>query len=268
MDTPYDKLFKIQVEHKYFAEDRFTGFKLIPTAENRALYLKYGLLLKQESDGFIVLFATHFEGETRDKASLLKEISALQFELQLTDHSFYGFTENLPSGPEKWVFWLSNYDEKQQARRTSNLLHTSEFVSESDLKPSHKPLSYDGYIDIQLGNNLQDVLYIRFLNKSTLWRYVIIVHEDLLQFEKLAVLDKANQKRFLGPEIVELPNGSKGFAFTSTEPIPLTQHPNTHFQLVGHYKDSTSTFEKVLIPQLPTPSSVGGADISEILVYF
>ncbi len=266
MNARFEKLFKVHVEHKYFGDFRFNGCRIIPTEESESLFATYGLLYRSEPAGFIVYFETTFEGNNRDRESLLKEIITLQFSFQIIDPSFYQYTGNLPDKLVKRIFWFSNFDEKQQVLRQSNLLHVSEFVAETEVRPSPDSLNYFGYIEIQFDVHLKEDLYIRFLNKSTYWRY-LIVNKHLQKFEKLAILDQANQQLFSGPEIVELPDGTKAIAFTSAEPIALTQQSDKHFQLVENYDEMTNHFERKLIPRLPDPSLVTDEKFSECIIY-
>ena len=270
MNVSYEKLFKVYFEHKYFTDGRFTGYKLFPTEQSRSLMLKEGLILKSLPDGFFILFANPFEGSHRDRESMLKKNITLQFLFQIDDPLFYEYTGNLPSSLDKRIFWFSNFDKKQQVWRDSNLLHLSEFVSENDIELSADSLHYFGYIEIRFEVHLKEDLYIRFLNRATHWRY-ILMGEYLQKFEKLTILDKANQKLFSGPKIIELSGGNKGIAFTSTEAIVLTQQSDKHFQLVVNYDEITKHFETELISKLPVPSLQNfklndGSIISEIFV--
>lgn len=253
MDFNYEKLFTVHVEHMYFADFHFSGYKIFPTAATQTLFHQYDLILKLQPGGFLILFANSFEGSNRDRESVLKELITLQFTFQISDPSFYNYTGNLPDNIDKRIFWFSNLDEIQQDWRKSDLLHTFEFVSESEMKPSPHALNYTGYIEIKFGVHIQEDLYIRFLNRSTYWRYIFI-GENFQKFENLVILDKDNQQLFSGPEIVELPGGRKGIAFTSIEPIALTQRYNKYFQLVVNYDETTSHFENKLLSNLPVPS--------------
>ena len=252
MNQHYGILCKVHFEHLYFTSSHFTGYKLIPTDESRSLFLKYGLIIKYQPDGFIILFTNSFDGSLRDRESMLKEINTVQFSFHVTDPYFYIYTGNLPVNLGKIFFWLSNFDEKTQVVRESNLLHMSEFVSERDMKSSADASIFSGYIEIRFDVQLKEDLYIRFLNRSTYWRY-ILVSEHLREFEKPAIFDKANKKLFSPPEIIELPNGKTGIAFTSAEAIALTQQSDNHFRLVVNYDETTKQFERELISILPGP---------------
>jgi hypothetical protein len=266
MSSHYNKLFQVRVEHKYFSNLRFTGFNFFPTAETRSLFLKYGLLLKLQPDGFMVSYAGEFEGAMRNRAAVLMKGLRLQISCQLTDTSFYQYTGNLPDVSVKKTFRFSNFDEKKQAVRKSDLLHLSEFVAESEIRQPAGSNKDDGYIEIYLDDHLEEDLYIRFLNRSTYWRY-IIVSEHLQQSGNLAIVDMENKKLFSGPESVTLPDGLKGITFIADEPIAISQKTSRHFQLVADYDETTKHFERVLIPQLPAPSLSAGPKDSEIIIY-
>jgi len=266
MVIKFEQLLKIHVEHKYFDGFPFSGYRLSPSKETQSLFLKYGLKVKSQSGSLLVYFENPFEGSNRDRASVLKEQITLQFHLEITDPSFYQYTGNLPHHLSKIIFWFSNFKEDQQVLSTSNLLHLSEFVSESDIKPSPDASHYFGHIAIQFDVDLKEDFYIRFLNKSTHWRY-IFVSDHLLDHEQLAVVDVNNQILFSEPEIVTFPNGLKGIAITSAEPIALLQHTNVHFRLVDHYDASTNHFEKEWISKLPDPPLSSNPDMHEIIIH-
>lgn len=266
MSSHYNKLFQVHVEHKYFSNLRFTGFNFLPTAETRSLFLKYGMLLKLQPDGFIISYAGEFEGEKRNRASVLMKGLRLQISFQLTDSSFYQYTGNLPDISVKKTFRFSNFDEKNQAVRKSDLLHLSEFVTESDIKQTAASIKDDGYIEIYLDDHLEEDLYIRFLNRSTYWRY-IIGSKPLRDYKNMAILGKGQNGRFSSPEIVALPDGSTAIAFVSDEHIALTQQDDKHFRLVADYDATTGHFGKELVSHLPVPFLADFSKLEESVVF-
>jgi hypothetical protein len=266
MSVRYEKLFEVHFEHQFFTDLRFTGFNLFPVPETRSLFLQYGLVLKLQAGSCIILFANPFEGSLRDRASVLKEGMILRFNFQVSDSSFYGYTGNLPDGFINRTFMFSNFDDKQQVIRKTNLLHLGDFVSESEMKQSAKSFNGDGCLEIHFDDDLQEDLYIRFLNRSMHWRY-IIVSDHLQQSGNLAIVNMENKKLFSGPETVTLPDGSKAISFLAQEPIAITQKAGRHFQLVADYDETTKHFDRVLIAQLPAPSLSSGSKDNEIIIY-
>ncbi|TAH05093.1 MAG: hypothetical protein EAZ16_03490 [Sphingobacteriales bacterium] len=267
MNSTYTKLFKVQVEHLYFDDLQFNGCKFSPSATSSALFIKHGFVIKKQADGFIVFFVNPFEGNNRIRETVLKNMFRLQFFMHLTEPSFYNHTANLPNNFSNQYFSLNNFDDDvRQIIRNSNLLHQSEFVTETEIKQQTDSSNYFGSIEIQFDLALKEDFYIRFLNKKIHWRY-IIVNTDVLQLEKLAILDSANKNVFSAPELVTLPNGVKGWAFTSNQPIANTQRKYPTFQLVTNYNETTNTFEKKILHSLPIPSQFNALNQYEFFVY-
>ncbi|HOY14597.1 MAG TPA: hypothetical protein PLY70_15730 [Saprospiraceae bacterium] len=265
MASNFNKLFQVTIKHHYFGDLPFTGFNILPTKECRSILSDFGLVLKPNVDGFMVFFAATLNGTTQTRDSVLKNGFTLGFTLQITDPLFYTYTANLPSDFRKKAIWLSNFDDNQQDYRKSDLLHVSEYVSESDIKPSLDPLNH-GQIDIWCDEQLKESFHICFLNNSKHWKY-IIVGEQLHQLEKLAILDQTAQKVFSAPEKVQLPDGKTGLSFASKQPIAVYQKYNEFYQLVSNYDELTNHFDKKLIGKLPTPSLSIHSDYFEMIVY-
>ena len=253
----FDKLFSVTFHHSYFAESHFNGIRVSPTKESQSLLNKYGLPYKTLSNGLQVYYETSFEGRERHRASLLKENITLQFRIDLADLSFYNYTGNIHDNPSDRVFWFSNLDENQQIRKDTDLLHAAEYVSEKDKKPlmNYKNLNSPpfGFIEIQFNEIQSELMLIRFSTLCTYWRY-ILTSEYLQKLEKPAIINKTTQKQFIGPEIFELPDGKKVKAFTSSEPIALTEKINKSFQLGDNYDPVAKHFETDLISVLPNPN--------------
>lgn len=269
MTVKFEKVFSVYFEHKYFADNYFTGFAISPTEESVSLLKKYSLIFKHEKNSFTILFNTFFDGYSRNKASLLKENIALRFCIELIDPLFYQYTGNMPNNHGKRIFCFSNFDEKQQISKNSDLLHATEYVSESEAKlltnfemlPMLNSSHYFGYIDIRFNVHLAEIMYVRFLNRSTHWCYILI-GEYFQQFEKMAIIDSTDQKLFTGPEKVELPDGREGIAFTSFEPIALTQQKKL-FQLGDNYDQINKHFKTKLISMLPNPDLISISKIDD-----
>ncbi|MBK8392006.1 MAG: hypothetical protein IPL23_23220 [Saprospiraceae bacterium] len=265
MASTFDLLFRVNIKHHYFGDLPFTGFNILPTKECRLILSEFGLVLKPNVDGFMVIFATAFNGTTRSRDAVLKNGFTLDFTLQITDPLFYTYTAYLAADFRKKAIWLSNFDDNQQDYRKSDLLHDSEYVSESDIKSSLDPLNH-GHIEMWCDEHLKESFYICFLNNSKHWKY-IIVGEQLPQQEKLAILNHASQKAFSEPEKVQLPDGKMGLSFTSKQPIAVYHKYNEFFQLVSNYDELTNHFDKKLIGKLPTPSLSIHSDYFETIVY-
>lgn len=265
MSSTFDLLFRVNINHHYFGDLPFTGFNIVPTKDCRSILSEFGLVLKPNVDGFMIIFDTAFNGTTRSREAVLKNGFTLDFTLQITDPLFYTYTAYLAADFRKKAIWLSNFDDNQQDYRKSDLLHDSEYVSESDIKPSLDPLNH-GHIEIWCYEHLKESFHICFLNNSKHWKY-IIVGEQLPQQEKLAILNHASQKAFSEPEKVQLPDGKMGLSFTSKQPIAVYHKYNEFFQLVSNYDELTNHFDKKLISKLPTPSLSIHSDYFETMVY-
>lgn len=263
----YSTLFQIHLEHRYFQNTLLHGLSLSPTKESHALFNNHGLVLKEQQGVYTIYFANPHEGIERDRESVLQVIGSLQFMLTISDPLFRTYTGNLDVTLDKKILWFTNFDEQQHALKTSNVLHISEFVSESDVRPIPDTLHCFGLIEIRMGANLPQDFYIRFLNRSIHWRY-LIVDTGLQNHEKIVILGEGNEKRFSEPEEVDLHDGSKGIAFTSIEPIAITQR-SEHFDLISYFDENASHSGKTLLKGLPTPdlSTLSNLAMFDIYVY-
>jgi hypothetical protein len=253
MSPHYIKLFEVHFEHKYFSDGRLNGVKILPSAETQSLFVRYELVLKPQADGFIVFFAETFEGVKRDREVVLNKIIKLQFTFQFADPSFYTYTGNIPDDTVNKIFRFSNFDEKRKIVKKSPLLHVADFVGETEIQQPRSNFNSNGYIDVYLHDQLDEDLFIRFMNRSTYWHYTI-VSSYFQGVENMAIIDKTNQKIFSGPESVVLPNGSKGITFSAYDPHPLTERYDNSFRLVAGYDETTRQFERQLVARLPGPA--------------
>jgi hypothetical protein len=269
MKGKFEKLFKVPIEHKYFADLCFNKCKIWPSSKSALLFKKYALVYEQVNSGFIVYYNTIFEGKYRNRESVLKEVFTLQFHFNITDPLFYAYT-NIPNSHANNCIWLSNFEESIQIVKTSDLLHISEYVSESDLKPSPADnLNNFGYIEIKVADELKEDLHIRFLNNNIYWRYIIT---SLQKFDNLSIVDEANQIQFSEPEIVELADGTRRYILNAVEAILCEEKSNMQLRLVANYNKITNHFEEVLISKLPNATLnfivADGKIISEIYVVY
>jgi hypothetical protein len=278
MVLKFETLFTIQVEHNYFSDNLFRGFKISPTDDSRQLMKRYGIIYRAVPGGFTILFESFFAGEERNREKLLAEELVFHFRMQLTDQLFYNYTASVPTDLSDKIFWFSNVDEKRKPKKNQKILHQDEFAGpaealllavlrkkqediliqagQADAKnmilfawpggPSFNELYFSrpfGFIEIQLNNLLEEKMNIRFSTMSTFWRYVLL--SDYLQnWPDAAIIDNSSGKKLQGPEALTLPDGRTVKSFITEKPVELTQKRNTSFQLIEHYDPSNDQQSK------------------------
>lgn len=251
MRYAYKVLLNVSFNHTYFSSKVFAGMAFTPSSSTQLLFLNNGLLYKAYAGGFRILFDTNFNGNERSREDLISEIFDCKFNASITDKSFYNYTEIESDDISKKIFHFYNTAADETKLRES--LHSNDFVSENDLKPSNEfPEPYFvkpfAVLDLRIAPGLPENYTISFKAKETIWRYVLM-SEDLQSLKNPAILDSTGTEPFEGPELLNF-SGISGLAFRSKQSISFTERSTQNFQLVENYDSETGRY-KVVMRALP-----------------
>lgn len=264
MNSQYSILFRVNFRHAYFADEVPDCFSVKPTSETERFLLNHSLLFKSRHDGFTIAFESYSNGQEYTAASILASAQVLTFTLSLKDTLFFNYTDVAATDIGTSVFFFRN-----DATPGSASLHASDFAGSADVVPV-KDLAYPFFnkpfavIELQLNTMRAEEYVIRFREKSTYWRY-LLVSDHLRELQKPAVLN--GTVTFKGPVDIELPNRKRALAFESDSPVSIRQRSDKTFQLVENY-DADSNKGKTVIKMLPHPdinviSKLNSSDIKE-----
>lgn len=250
MDIKYSILFRVDFRHAYFADDIPDCFSVRPTADTEKFLLNNGMLLKVKHGGFMIAFESHNNGQAYTGDSILASGETLTFAVSLKDPLFFNYTAVEAADIGTSAFYFHNHN---TAGRSSSL-HASEYAGAEDLVPAKdlpqqfftKPFAL---IEIRLNDAYTGDYEIRFKEKSTYWRY-LLVSDHLRELDKPAVLNGSIV--FTGPVEMELPGKKTALAFESGIPVSIRQRSEKTFQLVENY-DAGSNKGKTVIKTLPHP---------------
>lgn len=251
MRYAYEVLLNVSFNHTYFANKVFEGLVVEPTSSTLLLFKNYGLLFRSNPGGFQIIFDSNFNGNKRSREDLLSAKLDCRFNVKLNDPNFYNYTAIDCEDISNKVFYFYNTTVNETILKSS--VHTSEFVSEYDMKPIAdlnesyfvKPFAI---LDLRLSTGLPEIYSLNFKARETIWRYILI-NKDLQTLNSPAILDNSGNEPFEGPELLEI-DGADGMAFKSRHAISLAENSVLNFQLVENY-DALSGRYKVVMRSLP-----------------
>jgi hypothetical protein len=249
----YEILTTVFYRHTFFTGPGYDGITARATASAAQYLLQHGLLCKPLRDGFMLLYDTQPAGKHRNRDVVLKENFTLEFDLLLTDHLFYNYTQvNVPDITST-VFFFSN-----DAQSAAGVLHRADYVSTQDLRTVDtlqeqffiKPF---GRIALQIGEQLQSSYQIRFSARASRWCY-FLMSEGLQALSRPGVISTNGNGYFGVPQRVTLPDRGEVPVFISQIPVPFGNANKTVFQLVD-YSTAGDDKYKVIISALPAPET-------------
>lgn len=241
-------LFSLDLLHSYFVNEIPNCFSVEPTLETQHLIRNYSLIFKQKNNGFLMISEISDSTQKPKHENLNTSNEILRFFVKLNDAYFFNYTAIEAVDIRKNIFYFSN----NTASR--HFLHIADFVSNDDvvLVESIAPDAFVkpfAIIDIYLNKINTQQYTIRFKEKSTYWRYLLL-GDTLKELNSPAIL--SNGVVFKGPSQITLPNQMMGIAFESEAPIALKQRPENQYQLHENFDMSTMK-GKVVIKNLPHP---------------
>jgi hypothetical protein len=219
-----------------------------PTADTERFLLNNGMLFKAKHDGFMIAYESYNNDKVYDREPILTAGGTLTFTVSLNDALFFNYTAIKATNIGTSVFYFHNHNTAVQ----SSSLHSSEYAGVNDVVPV-KDLPYHFFnkpfalMEIGLNNLHTEDYVIRFMEKSTYWRY-LLVSDHLRELHNPAVLN--GSVAFKGPVEIELPGNRSALAFESEIPVSIKQRSEKTFQLVENY-DADSNKGKTVIKALP-----------------
>ncbi|MFM9984381.1 MAG: hypothetical protein ACKVOK_04065 [Flavobacteriales bacterium] len=248
MSQNFEILTRISFRHGYFHNSVATCFEVNPSQNSQTTLLNHGLLFKRYADGFVIA------GEKNNHpVSSESEISVtLRLEVFVSDTTFYTITEALPKNLNNSIFYFRNAGELL-IHEGENLLHSSSHVDENDLMftyDSAKKPNFFGYIILAINPSLKKNYVIRFQEKQSYWKY-ILVSPHYSQTEHLMVVGE--ETNFRGPLDVELNDKKKAIIFISEKKLSMREQYSKHFQLIEKPTTQNNS-TRILIQAMPTPS--------------
>jgi hypothetical protein len=274
MHSRFEILFDFSFRHGYFDAAVPDCFRVEPDGETAGYLRNQNILFKPKADGFTVFFESENNDLKRTRQDVLSEKRALRFLVALRDPLFYNYTTPTPENVANSVFYFNGIH--SQERDKEQRLHAEDHVSAADLK-SLAEVKGDFFvrpfavIDLELSTALSAGLTIRFQEKSTYWRY-LLVSDHLKDLHEPAVVN--GSVLFDGPQKVLLPDNTEALAFVSQQPISLQRRSNKKIQLLENFDKATQK-GKVVLRALPAPDvniislvpkERTGAEFSEIII--
>lgn len=248
MNIAFGTLFTVVFEHGYFTGSRLECMAVSPDQQSASAIQRNGLLFKPLKNGFTVLYESVMAGKPRTREAALEQALELRFVITLNDPYFFNYTALNATDLTGSLCYFNNISHPAGA------LHAGEFASEQEVvtvksvngESFVKPF---GLIDIRLSAGLPEQYTIRFRERSTYWRYLVI-SQHLKELNSPAVL--GNNHPFKGPEPMVLPDRRSALAFVSVNPISIKESGNDTFQLVENYDPAAGKY-KVVLKTLPLP---------------
>ena len=226
-----------------------------------------------------------------EKAALLRvqplsDRLVVHIDLWLNDDRFFNYTaydggkgsfQNISAS----VFYFTNTRRSATLTNGAALLHREAYASvqdqravkdvnskDKDGKPDfdprvHYPARFFskpfGTITLKLLPFLKEQYAIRFDNKRSLWKYIIVTEElgrlldDVMDAPaKLAIVNIADEKAFNDPVYTVAERGRRLITFTSKDPLPAMAMPDQKFRMVSNYDAANKSKWREIIRLLPT----------------
>ena len=254
MNTYYSILFDLIFQHNYFVDPVTSCFGISPSVDTQTWMKNQAIVFKETTGGFRLVYESDKKENVERKNELLSSNAILRFVLTLKDPLFYNYTDLTITDLSSVLFHFHNLSGNSDRHASKANLYNGDAVSTADtidlvsfgtdffVKPF-------GVIDIQLDQVNSGELYIRFREKATYWRY-LLVSEHLRELNAPAISD--GHMIFKGPAKVVLPNRTEVLAFESVEPLVLAQRSKHEFQLLENFDQETKK-GRTILRRLPTP---------------
>lgn len=258
----YRPLFKVSIEHTYFADLSCKSLRFVPTPATASLLNKAGLLLRLTKSG-ISIFC---EEDKMDVLRLHAEDDfVLAFKVFSKDPYFSSYT--LPSAKNDNMILCFNNQQITKDPEGKKRLHRDAYASELDCQDMASAQFSDVFepkdylvkpcfvIQIRMtadeqglcAENLNEAernFHIRCATNQTFWKYYIL--GDLAK-RKIYIADLDNEIEFDELSEASLPGGQQGKVLQSLSAIPMQEMSGQRFQL----REAGNIGDKVLIKRMP-----------------
>ena len=258
MINQYAKILQIIVFHSYFNEGKAKNLILRPSGKTKTLFDNYGLLLRSEEDG-IVLLGKKDQEENNQLQYLLNTKGEEEFEIEIytEDGNFYVYTEL----PLNKIGELEYSNEEIESGVDSDAKVLKQKFKDTSSTNKLGSIKFDIEELISQTSNGPVTFEIRFEARQTQWNYYIITPS---QMEGLKIESKSDVS-YSGPEEVTLANSSKALKFSSgTELLQLQEYPSQKFNLVQEENSRRSNLAPNMILQGLPNANPNKIDITEL----
>lgn len=287
----YKALFRLQLQHSYYADNKLRTMQIEPTPITIALMQQKGLFIKKFDNGLWLLCDTAQIDYLQNWA--IAENPALSFSLKPTAPYWLSITEQIPESAEKYLYFsnklFSNEIEIEnenlntnQNPNKNNILKSQIIEIEQDIKKikdeeiifflqnqkyNHLGTSFAQLFLSEMVWNDEDFLSynIQFVAKSTYWRYIIV--PKYLQESNVSLVIE-NEQNIAFSEALAVENKHIGMVYQidSLQPLTLAEVSPYHFQLKKYNRERQKT-SKVLIERMPVAGKQAQKEYTEIYVY-
>lgn len=261
--SPYQPLFKIEVEHTFFAAGGCRALRFEPTASSRYLLEKMGCVVRSTACGLQVWRTSPQDASAQNAALPSRPDSEplyLDFLVYSRDPLFGSYTLDLPA-PDGSVPLFDSAPFRPTDADGRTRLHDAKYVSKSDLhsiatlvlnnvlarREGLLPPTFVVRISLASLRGYGPsgrCYYVRFGATATLWKYYL---PGDWPRDSVQVIDIGGEIDF-DPAVVEsLPNGRAALTVRSRTEIELRERSSRRFQL--RLRDGVA--EKVIIKRLP-----------------
>jgi hypothetical protein len=253
MQSNFKIAFDVEILHSYFQNNSCDCLQLIPTGSTSVFANKYGFRFNEKTNGISVYFSS--ENSLAAVFNYITSVtgsSCFEFDMVSTDSNFNNFTD-LP------IDWLGQliFDSRSSSNSFANgtlLLGETMLAMESPTSTGSLKIHFDDILNYQDKNGASH-FRLQFNARSTQWQYYVINKSSLL-LENPAIVGKS-ETGFTGPENVTIQSGQAALFFSSDTLLPLSEVPDTQFDLVNNPDASMPTAKKnkarIIFKGLPNP---------------
>jgi hypothetical protein len=258
--TQYQPLFKIEVEHSFFAGGDCRGLRFKPTASSRYLLDKMGCVTRFAAGGLEVWSDSSQSVSPASWHDDSRQVVHVDFLVYPQDPLFGSYTLPLPP-PDGTVLVFDSAQFRPTGSDGRTRLHDSEFASKNDLhslaelvlsevltrRESLVPPTFIIRIAVsalRVHDTLGWCYYVRFGATATLWKYYL---RDAWSSDSVQIVDIGREIDFHPAVMEALPDGRPVLTVRSRTEIELRERSSRRFQL--RLRDGNA--EKIIIKYLP-----------------
>lgn len=252
MNVVYTSLFKIAISHSYYASNTCECMSYKASTTTETMLSKYGIVLRNEQDGFEIYTTTNQSIETF--LTYITNVSghtAFEFDGITSDANFYNFT-NIPINKVGVLTYESNQTVTEDSNTTIQLQEN--FVPSNSATNALKiTIYFDDIIRLQQTND-HIQFSIQLQARETQWNYYIINNSNQ-EYNQLEIQSTDEHIQFSEVSEVTLQNHQKALLFTSnTNNIPLKNEVTYQFNLINSRKTIAGERKEIIIKGLPIPN--------------
>jgi hypothetical protein len=287
--TTYKALFRLQLQHSYYADNKLLTMQIEPTPITVALMQQKGLFIKKFENGLWLLCDTAQIDYLKNWART--ENPKLSFSLKPTAPYWLSITDQMPESEKNYLYFSNKSTNNETKIESTHLIENQ--VKNSILKSQIIEIEQDikkiedeeiiFFLQNQKYNHLgtsfaqlflNEIVWtdqdfssydIQFIAKSTYWRYIIV--PKYLQESNISLVIE-NEQNIAFSEVLVVENKHIGMVYQidSLQPLTLAEVSPYQFQLKKYNRERQKT-SKVLIERMPVAGKQAQKEYTEIYVY-